>query len=104
LTLPCTLPKRKLLVTLLVLLAFTPRNHRARDTILSLRIKLLNFDLESLHDKCVNVVSKRDIVMVSSYVTSFTIADVLIKIVNRVLAEEDIDFFILGGRHQVIVS
>ena len=46
-TLPCTLPKRKLLATLvLVLLAFRPRNHRPRDTICSLRIKLLNFDLE----------------------------------------------------------
>jgi hypothetical protein len=102
LTLPCKLLKRKLLVNLLVLLAFTPRNHRARDTIFNLRIKLLNFDLESLLDKSVNVVSKREIVMVSSYVISFTITDVLIKIVKRVLG--GVDIFILGGRHQVIVS
>ena len=30
----------------LAFLAFNPSNHRARDTIFSLRIKLLNFDLE----------------------------------------------------------
>ena len=80
-TLPCTFPKRKLLATLvLVLLAFRPRNHRARDTIFSLRIKLLNFNLESLLNKFVNVVSKREIIIVSNYVMPFTIAAVLFNI------------------------